>query len=194
MIAAYARWESRKPILRKARRRTILSFMPIIRKEYYGDKEAIRFVHEQASSHSAEADLVDALRTTGQTTLSLVAEDSRVVVGHILFTPVSVDGCTLELAALGPVAVLPRMRQHGIGTLLVRTGIYICEEMGVKALLVQGHPDYYMRFGFVPAFHFGLVPSGKPDPDEAFMALELKVGSLEGAAGTVRFAEAFDLA
>lgn len=166
--------------------------MPIIRKEYYGDMDAIRSVHEQAFNQSAEADLVDALRMAGKTTLSLIAEENRALVGHILFTPVTIDGCPQMLAAIGPMAVLPRMQQHGIGRLLIRTGIYVCREMGIKALVVLGYPEYYPRFGFVPASGFGLSSPWKDIPDEAFMALELEDGALDRVSGTVRYADEFD--
>ncbi len=168
--------------------------MPIIRKEYYEDWDAIRTVHERAFGQSTEADIIEALRNANGITLSLVAEDSRAVVGHILFSPVTVKGSNVPMAALGPMAVLPRIQRHGIGTLLVRSGMIICREVGMKAIIVLGHPNFYSRFGFAPASGFGLAPSWSNVPDDAFMALELVPGALAQTSGTVQYATAFDMA
>ncbi len=168
--------------------------MPIIRKEYYRDWEAIRHLYEQAFHQSTEADIVDALRAADKMTLSLVAESDRAVVGHILFSPATVDGRDTAIAALGPIAVIPRMQQHEIGTLLIRSGMNICRELGIKALVVLGPPDYYLRFGFQQASSVGLTSSWKNVPDQAFMAIELEPGALAGCTGTVRYAPEFNLA
>jgi putative acetyltransferase len=58
-------------------------------------------------------------------------------------------------------------------------------------IVVVGHPEYYPRFGFSSARAKGLeVPF--PVPDEAFMALELVSGALDGIAGLVIYPAAFD--
>jgi len=48
-------------------------------------------VHEAAFPTPAEAQFVDALRTSGHLSLSLVCERDGAVVGHVAFSPVTVD-------------------------------------------------------------------------------------------------------
>ncbi|MBE9473396.1 MAG: GNAT family N-acetyltransferase, partial [Chloroflexi bacterium] len=62
-----------------------------IREERTSDIKAIHRVHELAFDSSAEAQLVDLLRSRDKATISLVAEDGGEIVGHILFSPVSID-------------------------------------------------------------------------------------------------------
>jgi putative acetyltransferase len=80
-----------------------------IREEVAQDLTAIYEVEEQAFGQSDEADLVDALRQRGAVILSLVALLDGQVVGHILFTPVSIKYVVGAYSAigLGPVAVSP---------------------------------------------------------------------------------------
>ena len=80
-----------------------------IREETTSDLKAINRVHELAFNSSAEAQLVDLLRSRGVATISLVAEDGGEIVGHILFSPVSIDPPARGWRALGlaPVGVVP---------------------------------------------------------------------------------------
>ncbi|MBN2162167.1 MAG: N-acetyltransferase [Pontiellaceae bacterium] len=168
--------------------------MPIIRKEYYEDYEAVREVHRKAFGRDIEPNLVISLRNTDRMLLSLIAENSRSIAGHILFTTATVDGSNIRLATLGPLAVRPDQQHHGIGTLLAREGINICRELGIPAVVVLGEPRFYYRCGFKSASNFGLFPSWQGIPDEAFMALELVPDALKSCQGIVRFAPQFDLA
>ena len=89
------------------------------------------------------------------------------------------------------MAVQPDRQNEGIGTGLVRAGLEACRHMGVVAVLVLGHPEYYPRFGFVPASRFG-IQCAYDAPDEAFMALELVPDALQAVNGRVEYHEAFD--
>jgi putative acetyltransferase len=160
---------------------------PTIRHEQDGDADQIRIVNQRAFGGSSEADIVDALRgSTGS--LSLVAIVDGRIAGHILFTPVRIDGVTPRGAAVGlaPLAVLPEQQRRGIGSTLVRAGLDACRSLGCVIVVVLGHPEYYPRFGFVPASTAGLACEF-PVPAEAFMVLELKRGALASASGTVRY-------
>ena len=59
---------------------------------------------------------------------------------------------------------------------------------GERSVLVLGHPHYYSRFGFSNARARLLTA---PFPPDAFMALELVPGALEGIRGAVRYPAAF---
>lgn len=162
-----------------------------IRPESEADRRDIRLVNEAAFGRPAEANLVEALRARSAVVASLVAESDGTIVGHILFSPVSPpEGSHVQLAGLGPMAVLPADQRKGIGSALVREGLRRCKEAGCGAVVVLGHPEYYPRFGFVPAALRGLR-SEYDVPDDVFMVAELMAGALEGASGLVRYDEAF---
>lgn len=160
-----------------------------VRPERPGDREAVFAVHAAAFETRAEADLVEALRSDPAPVVSLVAETDGSIVGHILFSPATLDSDPdLQVMGLGPMAVLPDRQNRGIGSALVREGLAACRRLRARAVVVLGHPGYYPRFGFRPASRFG-VRSEYDVPDEVFMALELETGALRP--GTIRYHEAF---
>jgi GNAT superfamily N-acetyltransferase len=76
--------------------------------------------------------------------ISLVAEADGRIVGHILFSPVSLaQHPELNVMGLGPMAVVPPYQRQGIGSALVREGLKQCEQLGCHAVVVVGHPHYY---------------------------------------------------
>ena len=162
-----------------------------IRPESEADRAAIRTVNEAAFDTSAEADLVDVLRAKSAQLVSLVAEIDDTVVGHILFSRVSLtEQPHLRVMGLGPMAVAPDHRRQGVGSALVREGLKRCRQLGCDAVFVIGHPKYYPRFGFVPAARYAMR-SEYEVPEDVFMVAELAVGALRGATGLVRYDEAF---
>jgi putative acetyltransferase len=161
--------------------------MHVIRPERPQDIPGIRDVNLKAFDTPLEANLVDGLRVQADPIVSLVAIDGDVVVGHILFAPVTLQSDpNVRIMGLAPMAVSPDRQRHGIGSALVREGLDMCERLGAVAVVVLGHRDYYPRFGFVPASKFGLR-SEYDVPDDAFMALEVTPGALRNATGTVRY-------
>ena len=162
-----------------------------IRPERPADLAAVRTVNLAAFETRVEADLVDALRRREETLISLVAEHNGLVVGHILFSPVTLSGHpALKIMGLAPMAVLPSEQRRGIGSALVRAGLDRCKQSGFSAAVVLGHPAYYPRFGFTPASRFA-IKSEYDVPDEAFMALEFEPGILHDKSGTVCYHPAF---
>lgn len=163
----------------------------IVRDEHPRDRAAVRSVNLAAFGTSAEADLVDALRGQAHPIVSLVAEVDGEVVGHILFSPVTLSGHPeLRLMGLAPMAIAPAHQRKGIGSALARAGLERCRQLEVGAVVVLGHPSYYPRFGFAPSVRFGIRCEYEA-PDEAFMLIELRPGYMRGMAGTVRFHPAF---
>jgi putative acetyltransferase len=161
-----------------------------IRSEEPADVSGIRAVNLAAFETKAEADLVDSLREHARPIISLVAEDSGVIVGHILFSPVTLDGKPIQMTGLAPMAVVQASQRHGIGSALVGTGLDACKRNGVGAVVVLGHATYYPRFGFMPASRFGLR-CHYDVPDEVFMVLELTPGVLHGRFGMIQYHPAF---
>lgn len=167
--------------------------MLTIRRERPEDIPAIHRVHSLAFAQLQEGDLVDALRGAGALTLSLIAVKEGRVVGHIAFSPVTITSSTATSAALGlaPMAVIPAYQRTGIGSRLVAAGLDACRETDCGVVVVLGHPDYYPRFGFVPAKPHGIVWEHDA-PEEAFMVRELRAGALAQTQGVVRFRPEFD--
>lgn len=164
-----------------------------IRFERREDAPRIRNLHRAAFGSTLEGDIVDALRVAGAALVSLVAIDEGEVVGHILFSPVTITGAdSMQTVALGPMAALPDRQRRGIGSALVNAGIEECRKRGVQAVFVVGHAEYYPRFGFVQAEKFGISCEFNV-ADDAFMVLELVDGALQGRAGVVHFHEAFQM-
>lgn len=161
-----------------------------IREETILDLDGIREVNRLAFGQETEGRLVDLLRAEGAVVASLVAVEGGVIVGHILFSelPIETERGTLAGVALAPMAVRPEWQRRGIGSALVQRGLEVCRERGRSVAVVLGHPDYYPRFGFTAALADRLAA---PYSGDAFMAVELIPGVLDGLRGTVRYAEAF---
>ena len=163
----------------------------LIRTEEERDRAAVYAVNAAAFETSVEANLVDALRQRAQPVISLVAENDQTVVGHILFSPVSLAGHpNVNIMGLAPMAVAPIHQRKGIGSALVRAGLERCKELGCGAVVVLGHPEYYPRFGFSPSSRFGIGCEYEV-PEEVFLVIELQPGYLRGASGTIKYHAAF---
>lgn len=156
-----------------------------IRDELPSDVPAIRRVVETAFGQSDEADLVDALRTSGDAVISLVAEDCGEIIGQVLFSRLQAPDRSLALA---PVSVTPRRQNQRIGTLLIEAGLRRATQDGWRTVFVLGEPGYYERFGF------SLAAAAKFEtifPKAYFMALELEPGTLAEQNGPVVYAAPF---
>ncbi len=120
-----------------------------------------------------EQDLVVKLRNSPAfiPELSLVAEEDGQIIGYIMFSKLKIGG-TVQLA-VAPLAVLPRHRNRGIGGRLIKTGHQIARNLGYEFAVLLGYPEYYRRFGYLPASTFGIKCPFEV-PDECFMALNLQ--------------------
>ncbi|HRZ82888.1 MAG TPA: N-acetyltransferase [Candidatus Hydrogenedentes bacterium] len=158
-----------------------------VRHERERDADAIReVVHAAFLNHPMHAPgalphepaLVEALRAAGALTLSLVAEDDDGrIVGHIAFSPVTVDGRDAGWYGVGPVAAHPSCQGRGIGSALVNQGLGELRGLGAGGAVLVGDPNYYRRFGFhpdpaltlegVPPEYFLALPLGETRPSGA---------------------------
>jgi putative acetyltransferase len=163
-----------------------------VRPEQPGDEVAIRRVNDLAFGQSDESRIVDAVRAAGASVISLVAVRANKIVGHILFTPVSIESSAHASPALGlgPMAVSPEVQRQGIGSRLVEAGLHECRRLGYPIVVVVGHPEFYPRFGFRPGTVWGLR-SEFDVPDDVFMVTELTPGALAGASAVVRYRPEF---
>jgi len=166
--------------------------MMMIRPERVADYPSVEQVIRLAFGAEGEVTLVNELRREPGFVAehSLVAEDadSGQIVGHIFFSPITIH--QTPALALAPLAVLPDFQRTGVGKELVRRGLAEAQRLGHTIVVVVGHPEYYPKFGFVPARPFGLE-APFPVSDEAFMVCELVPGALAGGSGMVNYAAPF---
>jgi putative acetyltransferase len=162
-----------------------------IREERPDDAAAIRDLNTAAFGRPVEAGIVDALRAACPDLVSLVALDGDRVVGHILFSPATVERGP-DGMVLGPLAVLPEYQRRGIGTALTERGIESLRERGCPFVIVYGHPGYYPHFGFERASARGLASHLENVPDDVFMVLVLDADAMRGVGGVTRHRVEFD--
>ena len=160
-----------------------------IRNECLEDQDAITRVTIAAFKHhpvsrQTEHFIVNALRSSGALTISLVAEIEGQIVGHIAFSPIAISDGTTNWHGMGPVSVLPDHQRQGVGEALVNEGLSLLKAAGSRGCALVGPPDYYSRFGFTNCpdlIHEGV-------PQEVFLVLPFDEPLPKG---TVTFHEAF---
>jgi putative acetyltransferase len=162
-----------------------------IRKEALSDVAAIEAVtiaafQDAAHTSHTEQFIVAALRKAGQLSVSLVADDSGAVIGHIAASPVIISDGTAGWLGLGPISVAPAYQGQGVGAQLMEQALAELRRFGASGCVVLGEPGYYSRFGFmaepslvlpgVPPEYFqavlfsGSLPSGVVSYHESFAA------------------------
>ena len=167
-----------------------------IRQERTDDYNAVFQVVTEAFSHAEHSDgneqeLVKALRASPSfiPKLSLVATEGGKIVGHILFTKITI-GETTELA-LAPLSVLPAYQRRGIGLALIREGHHIAKQLGYAYSVVLGSPAYYPRAGYLPASLYGIEAPFEVQ-DEYFMVFKLQDDAPQ-VKGVVKYDPAFGI-
>lgn len=158
-----------------------------IRESLTTDFESIKALHHEAfgdEENEEVAKLALNLASDTPSNLSLVAVKGTAVIGHIVFSPVSISNNDyLSGYILAPLAVAPSSQKQGIGSDLIQYGLDVLANNDVDAVFVLGDPNYYRRCGFHTA-HNIKPPYSVPYP-EAWQVKELKAGVLQGVSGTV---------
>lgn len=117
--------------------------------------------------------------------LDVVAVHDGRVVGNIMYTKARIvpdRGGEREVLCFGPLSAAPAFQGQGIGGRLVEHTMALARELGYAAVLILGDPDYYSRFGFVPAEQFGIGTS-RGVYIVSLQAYELQPGALADCAG-----------
>ena len=119
--------------------------------------------------------------------------DGRII-GHIIYTKSKVvddDSKCHETLTFGPLTVLPEHQGRDAGRAIMQHSFDTARHLGYPAIIIFGHPDYYPRIGFRPASEFGISTSDGASFD-AFMALPLYDGALDGISGHFFAAEVYE--
>jgi putative acetyltransferase len=168
----------------------------VIRPEREADHAMIATVVRAAFvRHPDEvATFVERIRASEQfiPELALVAEDSSGVIAHVMLSWVGIDGGSrTRILNLTPMSVRPDRQRLGVGTRLIWEALGRAEAAAEPAVLVEGIPGYYPRFGFEPAGALGFTPPTPTIPAEAFMVKRLP-GYSADIAGRIVCPPSFD--
>jgi len=141
-----------------------------------------------------EAALLELLWSESKAVVSLIGAIEGRIVGHVAFSRVVIegDGSGRHASGLAPLSVHPEFQGRGVGSALVRRGLQECQAAGIDAVVLLGDPGYYSRFGFEKASLSGL--SNEYEADDAFMAIGLRKGALDGVTGRVIYEPEFGMA
>ncbi|MCC5929099.1 MAG: N-acetyltransferase [Cyclobacteriaceae bacterium] len=127
--------------------------------------------------------------------LDIVAILENRIIGHMISTKANVADAQnkeKQVLCVGPISVLPAFQMRGIGTRLLNESIAIAKELGFPGMILFGHPEYYHRFGFVNAQHYGITTKEGMN-FEPFMALELCPNALANVSGKFYEDKAFEI-
>ncbi len=165
-----------------------------MRKEKKNDYDEVRIVNDQAFSQPDEGRIVDKLRESCRDILSLVAVSDNKIIGHIFFSPVTIDIPTGFIKGMGlaPMSVLPEFQNKGVGSMLVNEGLRILKNMSCAFVVVLGHEKYYPRFGFERASKFRLKCQWEGVPDDVFMVMIIDESVMKGVSGIAKYRNEFD--
>lgn len=147
----------------------------------------------EADGAPGEATLVGWLRESASfdPRFALVAVEDGVVVGHVMATWGDLGG--VPVLGLGPLSVEPERQGAGVGAQLMRAVLAAARDAGERVVVLLGDPDYYTRFGFVPASRLGIV--GDAEWGDYFQACSLAEGAgvdtYDGPRGEYTYAEPF---
>ena len=130
-------------------------------------------------SRGTEPAIVAALRAAGALPVSLVAEEGGEILGHVAFSPLSIEGAGPGWFGIGPLSVRPDRQRAGIGSALVEAGLGRIRDAGAAGCVLVGEIGYYARFGF--ARREGLTYSDVPEEYVLGLAFDGEVPAGEAA-------------
>ena len=155
------------------------------------DRDDVRSIHLSAfpaSERETVSTLAVALLSedTRPETISLVAETKEAVVGHVAFSPVTLNSNNSYLGyILAPLAVRTEHQKQGTGSQLVEDGIQRLSDMGVHTVFVYGDPKYYGRFGFSVDAAESYDPPYRLQYPFGWQAIALDMAMTEGTSGQI---------
>ena len=126
--------------------------------------------------------------------LDYVAVCNDKIAGNIVYAEAKIINGDKEFIVLtfGPLSVLPEYQNMGIGGKLINHTISLSREMGYKAVVIYGDPEYYHRFGFKESKKYNITNKDKIFP-AALLVLELYPGALNGVEGIFAEGKAYEI-
>ncbi len=120
----------------------------------------------------------------------IMVNENDEVIGYAMFSRFHIEGrYENELLILTPVAVKTELQRQHISKDLLEYGFKKAQELGFKAILVEGNPQNYNPRGFKASYRFGIEAGPNitlPHPD-CLMVKELEKGALNKMSGLVDY-------
>ena len=145
---------------------------------YHGEADIVRQIEELSSGSSTGQGVEPALRHEERPLwMSWVAEIEETLVGHIFYSLAtarklqgkeSAQSIQVEGVGLGPMVVHPGHQRQGIGAALIQQSMAELVQSMFAFACVLGHPEYYPRFEFSPASHYGVRHGFAGIPQDVF--------------------------
>ena len=140
--------------------------------------------------------LVHNLRSTKEfiKELNFVAIYNNKIVGNIMYVEAIVKNNDKNHPVLtfGPVSVLPEYQKKGIGKKLINHTIGLAKNMGYKAIIIYGDPEYYKKYGFKASKEYNITDKEQKYP-AALLVLELYSNALNGINGIFDEGEVYEV-
>jgi putative acetyltransferase len=141
------------------------------------------------------ATLMDALRASWawEPGLSFIVEQGEELVAHLMFTRAILDApkSLVDVLVLSPVGVRPDLHGQGIGSAMIREALnQVAQTRTEPAVFLEGHWDYYSRFGFDGACPLGFRRPSLRTPEPAFQVFRLP-NFTDELSGTLVYPDAF---
>ncbi|WP_010256047.1 GNAT family N-acetyltransferase [Treponema primitia] len=116
--------------------------------------------------------------------LDFVAIYNNKLIGNIVYVKAKIKNMDKEYTVLtfGPLSVSPEYQNNGIGSTLIKHTINLAKELGYRAIIIYGDPEYYKRFGFKESKEYTITNKDKKYP-AALLVLELYPNALNGIKG-----------
>lgn len=116
--------------------------------------------------------------------LDFVAVHGEKIIGNIVYVESKIEnkGKEQKIITFGPVSVLPKYQNNGIGSKLINHTLEIAKEMNYRAILIYGDPEYYKKFGFEESKKYKITNRDNKYP-ASLLVLELYSNVLNGITG-----------
>src|ERR1700733_7028388 len=108
-----------------------------IRDERTGDVDDVdRLVGEAFDGRANEVALVRGLRAAADPAISRVAVSDATIVGHVMVSPLALQGSDARVVGLAPLSVAPASQGRGVGSRLVRDVLEVARRAGASMVVV----------------------------------------------------------
>ncbi|MDR2966918.1 MAG: N-acetyltransferase [Methanobacteriaceae archaeon] len=116
--------------------------------------------------------------------LAIYKDNHNQIVGNIVYCETKIKDSNKEYTVLtfGPLSVIPKYQNYGIGTKLINHTVKLSRNMGYRAIIIYGDLEFYKRFGFKHSKEYKITDKDNKYP-ASLLVLELYPHALKGIKG-----------